>query len=73
VLPGGPCGQLGALWSVGVEGPVVSWGPCGQLVSCKADEIDEISNFHNLVHFRQKFGGDAIFLIRFFDRPNPPQ
>jgi hypothetical protein len=39
----------------------------------KTDEIDEVSNFHNLVDLTQKFGGDALFLIRFFDRPNPPQ
>jgi hypothetical protein len=39
----------------------------------KADEIYEISHFHNLVHFIQKFGGDALLLICCFDRPNPPQ
>jgi hypothetical protein len=40
----------------------------------KADEIDEISNFHNMVHFAQGFDGDApqgfdgdaLFLVCFF-------
>jgi hypothetical protein len=49
------------------EGPVESW--------VSADEIiDEISNVHNLVHFTQEFGGDALFLFCvFLFRPNPPQ
>jgi hypothetical protein len=42
-------------------------------IYCKADGIDEISNFHNLVHFIPKCVGDALFVISFFDRPNPPQ
>jgi hypothetical protein len=43
----------GAMWLVGI------------FMYCKADEIYEISNFHNLVHFTQKVGGAGLNLPKF--------
>jgi hypothetical protein len=38
----------------------------GNFMYCKAVEFDEISYFHNLVHFTQRFVGDALFIKCFF-------